>query len=99
MERVIADSFQASGSLDCVRKGERVAIAVGSRGIHQIDRIVRAVVLEVTKRGGQAQIIPAMGSHGGATAEGQEAVLKSFCLLYTSPSPRDLSTSRMPSSA
>ena len=78
VERVIADSFQASGSLDCVRKGERVAIAVGSRGIHQIDRIVRAVVLEVTKRGGQAQIIPAMGSHGGATAEGQTAVLKSF---------------------
>ena len=35
----------------------------------------------------------------GATAEGGDASLASLCLLYTSPSPRDLSTSRMPSSA
>jgi uncharacterized protein (DUF362 family) len=56
----------------------RVAIAVGSRGIAHLPEMVRAVVSWVTDRGGQPFIVPAMGSHGGATAEGQQAVLAGY---------------------
>jgi hypothetical protein len=55
-----------------------VAIAVGSRGINNIALIVKTVVEEVKRYGGQPFIVPAMGSHGGATAEGQREVLESY---------------------
>jgi len=53
----------------------RVAIAVGSRGIDSLAVIVRAAVSHVKQRGGVPFVVPAMGSHGGATAEGQREVL------------------------
>lgn len=52
-----------------------VAVAVGSRGIAGIDRIVAALVTAIRDTGTDPFIVPAMGSHGGATAEGQQAVL------------------------
>lgn len=52
-----------------------VAIGVGSRGIARIDDIVRALVRELRARGAQPFIVPAMGSHGASTAEGQVEVL------------------------
>lgn len=55
--------------------GARVAVAVGSRGIADIAAIVRAVVAVLRARGADPFIIPAMGSHGGATAEGQRIAL------------------------
>jgi hypothetical protein len=58
-----------------IPKGGRVAIAVGSRGIAEIDTIAAAVVAAVKRQGGTPFIFPAMGSHGGATAEGQIEVL------------------------
>lgn len=61
-----------------VRPGVRVCLAVGSRGIDRIDQVVRAAVAEVRRRGAEPFIIPAMGSHGGATAEGQVEVLASL---------------------
>jgi len=60
---------------DSVREGATVAIGVGSRGIAEITHVVRACVDDVLARGGVPFIFPAMGSHGGATADGQEAVL------------------------
>jgi hypothetical protein len=57
-------------------KGKKICIAAGSRGINNIADVVRQVVDTVKKYGGQPFIIPAMGSHGGATAEGQKSVLK-----------------------
>src|SRR5687767_14489850 len=56
---------------DRVRAGARIAIAVGSRGIDNLPVVVKAVSDYVTTRGAQPFIVPAMGSHGGATAEGQ----------------------------
>lgn len=53
----------------------RVAITAGSRGICNISAILRILVEEVFKREAYPFIIPAMGSHGGATAEGQCKVL------------------------
>ena len=61
-----------------VCSGMRIGIAVGSRGIHAIDTICRAAVEYCRERGARPFIIPAMGSHGGATAEGQRAVLAGY---------------------
>ncbi len=58
-----------------IKPGMRIAIATGSRGIKNIALIVKVLVAEIRKRGADAFIVPAMGSHGGATAEGQRAVL------------------------
>lgn len=53
-----------------------VAIAVGSRGIANLAEVVSAVVAKIKKAGFKPFIMPAMGSHGGATAEGQIEVLR-----------------------
>jgi len=59
-----------------VRPGERVAIGVGSRGIGGLPEIVSALVRELRAAGCDPFIIPTMGSHGGANAEGQLEVLR-----------------------
>ncbi len=56
--------------------GEKVAVGVGSRGIHNISLIVAAVIKNLRELGLEPFITPAMGSHGGATAQGQIEVLK-----------------------
>lgn len=58
--------------------GASVAVAVGSRGIANIHRIVKTAVETLKEKGAEPFIVPAMGSHGGATAEGQAAVLESY---------------------
>ncbi len=55
--------------------GQSVAVAVGSRGIQRLPEMVRGVVDYLKSRQLEPFIVPAMGSHGGATAEGQVAVL------------------------
>jgi len=56
--------------------GAEVAITAGSRGIANLAVIVRGVVDQVRRLGGSPFVFPAMGSHGGGTAEGQAAVLR-----------------------
>ena len=63
-------------SLTSIRPGHRVAITGGSRGIANIADILKAVVEHIKSFDAQPFIFPAMGSHGGATAEGQIAVLE-----------------------
>jgi len=58
--------------------GETVAITAGSRGIANIDRILRALVDFLRGIGAKPFIFPAMGSHGGATSEGQKHLLTGF---------------------
>ena len=55
--------------------GAKVAVAVGSRGVDGLVPTVRAVVGELRSAGCEPFIVPAMGSHGGATAAGQTEVL------------------------
>ena len=62
--------------LSGIRAGDRVAVGVGSRGIDRLEIIVRTVCARLRQAGARPAIIPAMGSHGGATAEGQAAVLR-----------------------
>jgi len=61
-----------------VRAGESVALAVGSRGIVNVDAVVRATVDDLKARGARPFIFPAMGSHGGGTVEGQRSVLEHY---------------------
>jgi Lactate racemase N-terminal domain len=58
--------------------GRSVAVAVGSRGIDQLATVVGAAVAKLKSLGARPFIFPAMGSHGGATAEGQREILASF---------------------
>jgi hypothetical protein len=58
-----------------VRKGARIAVAVGSRGLADLPLVVNTVIDELKRRGAAPFIVPAMGSHGGATAEGQTGLL------------------------
>ncbi len=67
-----------SGFSKRLKPGSRVAIGVGSRGIHHIATIVRNVVQYWTDEGMKPLIFPAMGSHGAATAEGQADVLAHY---------------------
>jgi len=61
-----------------ISPGAKIGIAVGSRGIYALQKLVITVVNEVKKCGAIPHIIPAMGSHGGATADGQEEYLKGY---------------------
>lgn len=58
-----------------IRPGMKIAVAVGSRGVAEIPTIARSVISELKAKGADPFIVPAMGSHGGATAEGQKGVL------------------------
>lgn len=69
-------SIKDKGVLARISKGDLVAIAVGSRGIADIPILTRELVRAVRSAGGKPFIVPAMGSHGGATAEGQREVLE-----------------------
>jgi hypothetical protein len=61
-----------------VRAGGRVAVAVGSRGIANFRSLVRATVDTLKDLGYRPFVVAAMGSHGGATAEGQRQLLASY---------------------
>jgi hypothetical protein len=64
--------------------GMRIALTAGSRGIRDVVPIIRAAVGWLRACGAEPFVVPAMGSHGGATAEGQRAMLASLGLDETS---------------
>ena len=68
-------ALREAGVLSRISKKDSVAIAVGSRGVADLPILVRETVAAVKNAGGKPFIVPAMGSHGGATAEGQIDVL------------------------
>jgi hypothetical protein len=78
LEEAFRSRLRGSGVLSTIREGMTIAVAVGSRGISNQPLVVRALVAELKGAGAQPFIIPAMGSHGGATAEGQKAMLEGF---------------------
>lgn len=61
-----------------IKPGANIAVAVGSRGITNLHAIVGAVLENVRRAGAKPFIVPAMGSHGGASAEGQKAILAEY---------------------
>lgn len=61
-----------------VKPGARIAVAVGSRGITNLQGVVVGVLERLKAAGAQPFIVPAMGSHGGATPEGQVELLGEY---------------------
>ncbi len=61
-----------------VQPGQSVAITVGSRGVANVALITREIVQHFLSLGAKPFVVPAMGSHGGASAAGQRAVIESF---------------------
>ncbi|MDP8949483.1 MAG: nickel-dependent lactate racemase [Actinomycetota bacterium] len=78
VEARVRKEFEKEEISSRVRSGMRVALTAGSRGIAQIDVVLRALVRVLKEKGAEPFIVPAMGSHGGATAEGQVEVLESL---------------------
>nr|WP_026105183.1 lactate racemase domain-containing protein [Halalkalibacterium ligniniphilum] len=71
----VRTAIEQANVLSRIKSGDKVAIAVGSRGVADLPIITREVVRSVKRVGGEPFIVPAMGSHGGATDEGQAEVL------------------------
>jgi hypothetical protein len=71
----VAAGLRDPGLAGRLTPGARVAITAGSRGINHLVAMTRAAVDAVKSVGGQPFIIPSMGSHGGATDEGQRTLL------------------------
>jgi len=63
---------------DRIKPGDSVALTVGSRGIANMALIIKILVEELKRHGANPFIVPAMGSHGGGTAEGQRAIVEAY---------------------
>ncbi len=70
--------WQKSNLARRVRPGDRVAVGVGSRGINNVAVITRATLDVLRDLGAKPFVVAAMGSHGGATSEGQRQLLASY---------------------
>lgn len=78
LESVFQREAMRPGCFDRVLPGMKIAVAAGSRGIDRYARVLALAVKEIRRRGAEAFIFPAMGSHGGATAEGQRSILRHY---------------------
>jgi len=78
VRQAIVSEIQKLNLRSKIRPRMRVAVTAGSRGITGNVLILATVVSELKKYGAEPFIIPAMGSHGGATAEGQLGILKAL---------------------
>lgn len=78
VKQTVDSEIRKSSCAEKIIPGMRIAVAVGSRGVADIDRIAKQAVDSLKEFGAKPFIIPAMGSHGGATAEGQKGILESF---------------------
>jgi hypothetical protein len=74
----ISKEFKKIKLSERIKPGMQIGITVGSRGINNLPLIIKCVIEEVRKRGGIPFILAAMGSHGGATAEGQKKVIRNY---------------------
>ena len=74
LKRVLAEANFAAR----IKPGESVALGVGSRGVAELPTLVRLTVAALKDAGAKPFIVPAMGSHGGASAAGQTRMLASL---------------------
>jgi lactate racemase-like protein len=80
----VRDELARIGITRDVRRGESIAITAGSRGIVDIVPVLQTVVAVLREAGADPFLVPAMGSHGGATAEGQVKVLATYGITEAS---------------
>ncbi len=74
----IKDELEKKNLKGRVKRGQRIAVTAGSRGIANIPLILETIVAELKALGAEPFIITAMGTPGGATPEGQIEVLRSL---------------------
>lgn len=72
----LKQELEKEGVAEFVKPGMEIAIAVGSRGTDRLVDVTRVTVEFLKELGAKPFIVPSMGSHGGATAKGQKAVLE-----------------------
>lgn len=77
-ERDLLAKLEGKNLNPLIKPGQSVAVAVGSRGISALPNMVKTIIQFINGQGGVPFIVPAMGSHGGATAEGQKELLRGF---------------------
>lgn len=77
--RLIDDGFNRQTAGKSLQS-KKIGVLAGSRGICNYKEIVKHVVKLLQAAGAEVVVLPAMGSHGGATAEGQKAVLAEYGL-------------------
>src|SRR5579863_4653056 len=75
---ILESQLDSAGFASQVKPGSRIAVSVGSRGITNLKTIVSCVVRWLKQKGSQPFIVPAMGSHGGATPDGQTEILAGY---------------------
>ena len=78
VEAALREQLGREEIASAIRPGMSVALTAGSRGIAEIDGILRSLVAILKEMGAEPFIVPSMGSHGGATAEGQVEILESL---------------------
>ncbi len=78
IETAVREQLEQSHLRERLPAGARVAVAVGSRGIAHLEELVRAALKTLFKWGMKPFIVAAMGSHGGATADGQATLLAEY---------------------
>lgn len=76
IQKEIDEQLVSKHLLQNIKKGQKIAITGGSRGIANLPEIYKEVIKLIKEAGGEPFIIPAMGSHGGATASGQTEILR-----------------------
>ena len=85
---IIEKEFDLKGIASRISPGSKVAVAVGSRGIANLAQIVFEIIKNLKRAGARPFIVPAMGSHGGATAEGQVQILNDYGVSETAMGAR-----------
>lgn len=78
IETYLQEHIQALPGFAQIKPGQTIAITGGSRGINHIADITRILCSLVKSKGAHPFVVPAMGSHGGATAEGQRHMLETI---------------------
>ncbi len=78
VSQTIAEQFKRPEVRAKIKPGMTIAVGCGSRGINNIAEAAKQVITELKALGAKPFIFPAMGSHGGATAEGQREVLEGY---------------------
>jgi hypothetical protein len=77
-QRLLAEEFDKEALKSRISPGMRIAVGVGSRGISNLKEMVEAAIRTLIAAGARPFVVPAMGSHGGATPEGQTKVLAEY---------------------
>lgn len=74
----VRDAFNRPEIMERIKPGMSIAITVGSRGVANVALITREIVRILQEKGAKPFIIPAMGSHGGSSAEGQRDIVLEY---------------------